>query len=382
MNFQIKKTDIFYIFLYLNVFCKGIGLNNSSKIYLLLICLGLLAVFLKMFSDKFTKKEIGIIAFMLLIGVGTFIFTKSPTFLLTSITLSGMKNINIDKTFKGMFKIRFITYIVMVGFSLLGVIPNKSVYMYRDNGFDIRYALGYGHPNTTQINLFIIIALYIYIRYEKLNVFDYLVLVASNIFIYSYTLSRTGFVCIFILIILAIYSKVGKKEKILLLKMPKIIFMFMLIFSILTAILYGKLDIINELNSIFNGRIAYSHYYWNQYGLSLLGNNLREDDNAIFDNGYLYIIIQFGVLCFGIIAWLLLKIFRNIRLENDTKKAIIVIPFLIYIFTESFAPNIFMNIILLFAAPLIFNDEENKVNDNEGDELRKKNEYYNFNANL
>ncbi|MBO5348488.1 MAG: hypothetical protein J6A89_01515 [Clostridia bacterium] len=364
MNLKIKKTDIFYIFLYINVFCKGIGLDNSSKIYLLLICFGIAAIFLKIANDKFTKREIIITTSIMLVGLGTFVCTKRPTFLLTCITLAGMKNINIDRTFKGMFIIRLTTFIVIISLSLLGIIDNEMISMYRNGGVDIRYSLGYGHPNTAQINLFIILALYIYIRFEKLNILDYAAIIGTNYFIYSYTLSRTGFICGLLLVGLTIYSKIRKKDE-LLVKFPKVIFLVMFSFSIVTAILYGHLEIMNKLDIIFNGRIGYSNYYWNVYGISLFGKNLIEDTNALFDNGYLFFMIQYGISCLGVIMYLFFKLFNNVKLTNNVKQAIIIIPFLIYILTESFAPNIFMNIIILLSAPLIFNKEEKECLKNE-----------------
>ena len=60
------------------------------------------------------------------------------------------------------------------------------------------------------------------------------------------------------------------------------------------------------------------------------------------------------IIGFLYLTMLYFKIFKKIKKDKDLRKAILTICFLIYIFTESFSPNIFMNIILLFVAETIF----------------------------
>lgn len=60
------------------------------------------------------------------------------------------------------------------------------------------------------------------------------------------------------------------------------------------------------------------------------------------------------IIGFLYLTMLYFKIFKKIKKDKDLRKTILTICFLIYIFTESFSPNIFMNIILLFVAETIF----------------------------
>lgn len=359
---RIQSKKLFLIFLYINVFCKAIGLSNDDKIYVVLLILGTAILALKIFNDKFSKKELLYLGIIILIGFGSFIIGGKTTLFLTCLCIAGMKSIDVDKTFKGMFIIRLFTFITIVTLSLLGILQNTEIYMWRDGGFDVRYALGFDHPNTLHLSLFILISLYIYCRYNKLNIIDYAILIGFNFFIFSFSNSRTGFIVTLLLIFITMLSR-NKHIKNQILKIPIYIYISLIIITFLTAYLYGKIPIMYNLDELFNGRIAYSHYYLDTYGLTLLGSNISVDTNALFDNGYLYMYTQFGIVGFLLISSWIFKICKSVKKTQNVKRAILIMCYLIYIFTESFTPNIFMNIILLFIADYIYNTKKEKLNE-------------------
>ena len=352
---KITNDVFFLIFLYLNVFCKGIGLDNNNNIYFILLIFGSICLLIKIISDKYTKKEVGKIAIFLLIGLFSFIFTRKVTLLITCICLSGMKNIMTDKIFKGMLNIRLLTFFSIILLSLLNIIDNLSIAMWRNGTLDVRYSLGFGHPNSLHLALFILISLYLYCKYEKIKFIEYIFLLALNLFIYKYSGSRTGFILSILLIVLTLLSE-NKKIKSILLKLPIPLLLSIVIFSFSTALLYNKIGLINKLNDILNGRIAYSNYYLTHYGLSLFGKNILNDKNALFDNGYIFLYIQYGIIGVLLILYILLAVCKKIKRDNDIKKNVLVIVYVIYGFTESFTPNIFMNIILLFYSDILFKE--------------------------
>lgn len=350
-----KSIYLFYVFILVNTFFKGIGLDNDSKLYLICLALASLALLFKILTDKYTKKEFIFIIVSMIIGLSTFIVTKRPTLLLTVLCLIGMKNVSVNDTFKKMYYVRFFTFFLVITLAFIGILDNTKIEMWRNGGNSIRYSLGYGHPNTLHMTFFILVALYIYNRYDKLKNIEYIVLIALNFFIYHFSVSRTGMIITLLLIVLTIVSKLKFKAiQNIIIKIPVIIFIALLLISFITGLLYEKVDIMDEVNKLFNGRVAYSNYYLETYGFSLFGHNIQNDRNALLDNGYLYMYIQFGIVGFLYLTMLYFKIFKKIKKDKDLRKAILTICFLIYIFTESFSPNIFMNIILLFVAETIF----------------------------
>ena len=348
---------LFYLFIYLNTFCKGIGLSNSSKAYMILLILGTIFLFIKIIGDKYTKKEL--MACFIILGIGflTFIVTHKVTLFLTCITLCGMKNIDLKKLLKNILLIRIISFIGITGLSLLKIIPNKRILMWRNGSFDIRYSLGFGHPNILQLSLFIIIALFLYLKGKKINFFQYMLLIFVSYFIYFYSQSRTGFVCTLGLIsIHFFFNKIVKKPNSKrLCNVSLIILVFLMAFSYATGVLYGSNSIITKLDYFFNGRIRYSNYYLTTYGFSLFGNGkVLTDSNAILDNGYILMFIQYGAIGTILVFGFLSRIIKSDFFKNDYNLFIISIFMFIYLFNESFTPNIFMNFILLFYSKVLF----------------------------
>lgn len=359
---RFTSNTFFLIFLYLNVICKGLGLDNNNIVYFILLILGSVCLFVKFISDKYTKSEMGKIIIFLLIGLLSFIFTKKVTLLVTCICLSGMKGIMIDKIFYSMLNLRFITFFLIVSLSFFNIIDNNSITMWRNGNLDVRYSLGFGHPNSLHLALFILISLYLYCRYEKFKLYDIIFLFTLNAFIYMYSGSRTGFVLSIILILLTLFSK-NQKIKSVLLKLPIPLLLTIVIFSFCTALLYNRIDFMYKLNTIFNGRIAYSNYYLTNYGFSLFGKNILNDKNALFDNGYIFLYIQYGLIGASLILYFILSICKKIKHDNDIRKTLLVIVYIIYGFTESFTPNIFMNIILLFYSEILFKKRSELIHD-------------------
>ena len=223
---KIKSKELFLAFLYINVFFKGIGMSNDDKIYLAFLVLGIFILFFKILSDKFKKNELLYFAVVLGIGLGTFIVGSKTTLLLSCMCIAGMKNIDVDKTFNDMYKIRLVTFISVVILALIGILENNQIYMWRNGGYDIRYTLGFGHPNTLHLTFFILASLYIYGRYEKLKLIDYLIVIFANCFVFSYSNTRTGFIVTMLLVIITFLSKI-KNLKNVIQKLPIFIFIGM-----------------------------------------------------------------------------------------------------------------------------------------------------------
>ena len=55
---RFTSNTFFLIFLYLNVTCKGMGLDNNNIVYFILLILGSVCLFVKFISDKYTKSDL------------------------------------------------------------------------------------------------------------------------------------------------------------------------------------------------------------------------------------------------------------------------------------------------------------------------------------
>lgn len=364
---KLTISQIYLVFVIANIFCKGIGLNNSSVVYKIIMIIGLTAVLLGIGSRRYTRKEISLSAGMLLSGLMTLLITKQYTFLITCITAIGIKGADVNRLMKKICSVRTVCFILIFGLAFLNVIDRDRMEIWRETALLSRYGMGYGHPNTLHLTLFIVLTLNFYINVKsksgrKKFLFATFIL---NIFVYMYSASRTGFlvICIFELLIMTEPFKVLKK---IVIKLPAVVFVSLMAFTFLTPVLKetGLLNLLNFLNevSFLNGRMDYTYLYLTRYGYSLFGyNNSLSETGLVLDNGYLRLLIETGIIGLLIWVYLNLNLMRKIWRCKDYRMAIVVTCFYIYIFAESFSSNIFMNYILFWGADELFNQKNNEV---------------------
>ena len=146
-------------------------------------------------------------------------------------------------------------------------------------------------------------------------------------------------------------------------KFPVIVFCTLLAVTFLTPIVMNS-GVLGG-GSLLNGRVEYTYSYLTRYGYSLFGfNSSLSETGLLLDNGYLRLLIETGII--GLLVWgyMNFKLMQRIARNNDTKMAVVVTCFYVYIFMESFSSNIFMNYILFWSADEIFNEDRRDVSVN------------------
>lgn len=352
-----------YMFIFINTIIKSIGITSDNLTYRTVFVLSLVFCMSKIFQDRFTLKELLVISLMLLIGIGNFFVTRAPGLILTISTLIILKNININRIFKDMMYIRLISFISLVFLSIIGIIPNKRMEMYRLGELNIRYSLGFPNPNSLHTAFFILTSLIIYNYFDSIKKRYYLLLMLFNYLIYLFSGSRTGFFATFVLIFLGILvSYKNKHINLLFLISTKYFFLFMISLSFIMGFFYDKSNVVmNILDRFLTGRLNYANYFLINFEFSLFGNQIGEDVTAFLDNGYIYMYVQYGIIGILFLSLLILLICSAIEEEKDVRKSILVLCFLLYFFTESFIANIYLNVILFFAVPVLFKNAKDKT---------------------
>ena len=353
---MVKKLDIgVYLFWIIISFMKGIGFSSANPIYVISYVIGILLTFIKIFNVSYRKSELKNICIIFFIGIINYITGKETTILFTAIAIATLKNTDIRKILKIMFLTRIIAFIIMLTLSISGIIPNNSTEFYREGaGFVNRITFGYSHPNLTQASFVLIVVLYVYNFYEKIDLKRIVILESLNYLLYQFTVSRSGF---FILSIFLIYVYLTKKIKTIHKNSKKLLnatLFFSILFSFIVAHLYGENSIINKLDVILTGRITYMSETVNNYQIPFFSTN--KYNNILFDNGYFDLIYNGGLLAF---AWYMYNQIKTNKIlaKNNLEKEIIVTFFLfIYCITESYYASIIMNISLVFFAFYIFSN--------------------------
>lgn len=355
---QNKDNFVLNIFFALLSLSKGFGLNNSNKFSIVIFLFGLIILIGKIINEKYTMKEIFLIMCLFIIGIIDLLLSKETTILFSAICISCLKKSNVKNIIKTLMLFRLISFLSMVILSSLGIIEMNKMLFYRNNTFVTRYSFGYSHPNLAHSTFAIIISMIIFLRYEKINLFELGIIEAVNILLYKFTLSRTGFIMItFFLIIILITKKFKKIGEILSNNINFVLFSCILI-SFLLAYLYDKLPFIYQINNVLTGRINYMNLVLTNYNIPLFSSN--DYGTITFDNGYFDLLYNCGLFAFVLYIFIQIKTNKIIKQKKLIKESIFIIFYLVYCIIESYYSSFIMNISLIFFSIYIFNENEER----------------------
>ena len=364
MRFNLDKNEfVVSIFFFLISLCKGLGLSNGSKIYLILYVLGLIIASLKIFRIKMSTNEFITVLIIICLGVLDYIFGSESTILFTGLSLFFLKNSNITNIIKMIFWGRIIGFALMILLPIMGIIDMNTLPFYRNGETIIRYCFGYTHPNLAHSSFVLITIMYTYLYFDKISLKNLVLFEILNIVLYNFTFSRTGFYICTLFLLLTLIMKKSKKAKDTVPKILNFVLITVLLLSISSAFLYGKVPIINKIDLELTGRIRYINYIINNYTLPLI--KITDYSNVIFDNGYFDLFYNGGVL--ATIWFIILQIKTNMFIKQKKlyKEGLVTLIFLIYSITESYYASSIMNVSLLFFCYIIYKNKSNQFNKGE-----------------
>lgn len=243
-------------------------------------------------------------------------FSENSVLIKALLIIIAAKGVKFNNIVKFDIKIKFIFIFLIIGLSITGVINNYI--LIRNNTNQLRYSLGFIHPNIFSSFFLTLCIEYIYLKYYKIKKIEYLLIIIIMFFVNLITDSRTCIYIVILLIILCIYFKnfSNKFERNKILK--NIIIYLTTIFSIISLILSKNFNIYNNnyinINNLFSGRIQQANKFINEYGLSLFGQKVqiisyrdaldKGIKAAILDNAYINMFTIYGVItliifCYG-----------------------------------------------------------------------------------
>lgn len=368
MLVESRKNLLIYVF-FLNIFiCKGFNLQSENIIYLGTYLLGLVLVFFKMITERYTISEIIKIVLIIALGCVVYIFSKNLTPLFFCINLCCLKNVNINKILKIMFYSTLITMIIMMILSISGIIPNEIYHINRNGILLSRYCFGYIHPNIAHMQFLILVLLYYYLYNNSKKIMMSFIILLLNFILYKYTGSRTACYLIVLFVIYQLFFSNNKIVDNIIKFFSKYSYISLFIFSFVAAYLYNNVGFVQKMDFIFTGRIWYCKRLLELYSIPLFG---RENYGPIlFDNSYFYLLFKCGLVFTLIYTFFMYKLVEYC-LKNDMKKELVFILFLnIFCITENVFLSVNFNFINLFFAKIIF-DDNIKIFKNKDGELNE-----------
>ena len=269
---------------------------------------------------------------ILFIGIISSLSGANKWMLELAILVIGLRGTDCDKILRSAYTGLISGCVIIILLGASGIISGNTVTRFGAT----RLSLGFYHPNILGMRFFQIIALHLYFQSQKrLRFIDAALAVLMGLFIHLTANSRTSTFLMFVLgaaaFAFALNTKKNAANAILTAGVIKSVLEWMTmtsflipLFAIFGSLTLGKLpQAVGNATTLWS-RFGQSRLYFDYYGLSWHGRALMNKDSAnaaynmfTLDNGYMYLLLGFGVLAFSVfIIGELLLVFRTYRSEK------------------------------------------------------------------
>ncbi|GEM_PF-404963 len=261
------------------------------------------------YNKKINKKAFFLLTLFFCIFCTITILTKDFYYAFTSlIVLSAMSSRNI--TYIQVIKVSYYTLLISASIVLfltvIGILPNT--YNIKD-GDTFRYSLGYYHSNVFPMILFFLFSWRIILK-NKISNLEVFLFLAGSFIAYKLCYSRSGIIGSMSLVGYVIYNNIHRNNRKNHFVSKKVIdfvrilekqsILLLSTFSLIMMVIAGKqYQLVYKLNLLFSGRFALAYLKMRNIGLHLINTINNEEYNYgdyVIDNGYLFIILRYGIL--------------------------------------------------------------------------------------
>ena len=328
----------------------------SYSYYDLDIVLNLLAiviwgsVFIIIFANSYTLRDF--LFSLVLFVLGVFIYKNSKSLIpfYTILFLIAAKGKKIESAVKAYFKGMFVSLLFIIGCYSAEIISTSIV----DGN-----SLGFINPNITSFFVTELILLYIFLRYRKISILDFLILIPIVILIGKITGCRTGSVLIFIILLVLFFIKVSRLFRFYICKYIFLGCIFILLFCILGLIFVNINDFFAKANELLSGRFSLAQVYVGIYGIHPFGVDIKDASeqgfgHLVLDMGYFSCLVQFGVVYFTVFIGMYFLLLQQKRKEKEFSSIILIFAVFLGLVSESHWIPIANNIITLLCVQILF----------------------------
>lgn len=337
-NKKIRLADVL-AYVYIIICLVSTGFNNTQitlptifqrLLTLLTITIGMFVLIEARYSLKFLIVYVPI----LLIGILSYIYTKTSIVLLIVLGIVILKDINIQNIILTFCIVRTITILLIIVSALFGIIRNNYVQVSKAGSYVVaRYCLGYDHPNQLAEALGTLLLGISVLFFNSKKISKGIALVLFSLLasiIYFLTSSRAFLMCSIFVVVIQFLSLINVTKVLRFIKKYSLLCIFIILFlglvlpftfknssGLLQTILY-------KVNSLMSSRLSFTSAVVQNYRITPLGNTfdfsllqLLYGDNYAIDNGYIILLYNFGYIVLAL--YLAVTIFlmkKTIKKEN------------------------------------------------------------------
>lgn len=343
---------------------KALGMDSSNNMYYLMFGISCMFLLYKYFVTGYTLKETALDVIFAAVGLICFAVSRDMTVMLLAMTVIGLKGCNFRDIINAAFYVRLALTSCMIIFSLLGIFDQGEALQVTTSFQDITvYSFGYSTPNNAYINMFLLVVLFLYVNYEKINLKYFAGTSIIAMLMYTFTNSRTGTLLFF-----AVWTLIFI-DKFLLARKARYVFFWLMSFSTLICAVfsYFATAMFNPnggywsiyINRIFSGRLNITHQYHEALSVSLLPRAKAVMDAhrgfGFIDNSYMSVYFHDGLLTALFLITIICIANRMLFKEHRYKELVFTAVFSVYAMMEEFPLNPIVNPFIMLIALVIYN---------------------------
>lgn len=368
-----------FLFYFLPMFLIETTFSPVNRWLRLFAYISLPLLFFKIYVlDHWKKKELFAITLLLVIELIVWRMTHYPDLLLIGPFIIGAKGVNFRDIISWYFYLTLILVMTMMILSLTRIIPNL---VYYSASRPTRYALGMLYPSVIAAHYFYLALAYCYLRFGKLNVIDYLLIISGDVICILLTNTKLDFLATLLIIpvmIIAQRAYFGKKWSSIIAAFWWMAIPISASIMIFLSYFYNPSNhLLRKIDSLLSGRLGLGRLAFKKYDLNLLGRTIIEHSFAgikgqrlnnsggglpqnyfYIDSSYMRMLLLWGLLAFIIVIVCL----TFIALRSTVRKTFILSAvILVASLSFMFEPHIIQIIYNPFLLALLSNSQFNSL---------------------
>lgn len=355
-RFSISLEEALYDVMFSLLLClKGVGLDEGSMLFRIGLAVAVVLFAAKILIGRYSVKELLVIVAGIVWGIFVFVHVGSFSIFIYALMVLGMKNVSVQRV----MKLGAVVWSVCFMFTVTAALffDRTGVLLVHEKlglGPVLRESLGYSHPNVLHVTYIVLMAFVLYACDRKSVWKTIALLLIGDFLVFMYSMSYTGLLISFGMIVVYLYFTYRKKlsigERILITS----ILPLCVIASVLPIVLNSHGKIYQVLNLALNNRVWAIKVFFDQYEVTLWGQKIIWDGYSL-DNSYIYALAWYGILFVMVVVFLYWQMIRQYLKEERRKELAIVITFLIAGLTEQFLFNASIkNITFVFVGEVLF----------------------------
>lgn len=342
---------------------KALGMDSSNSLYYVMFGIACIMLLFKYCVTQYTVRQIALDVLLGCIGIVCFVISHDMTVLLLAMTVAGLKDCDFRDLACTAFYVRLAITSLMVVASFLGIFDQGETAQTTTSFQDITvYNFGYSTANNAYINIFVLMALFLYIRYDRINWKYFLGTSVIAMLMYTFTNSRTGTILFF-----AVWFFIFCEKFLLARRGRYVFFMLMSASTLICAVFsYAATSMFNPdggywseyINRIFSGRLNITHKYHEALSVSLIPRTSAVMDAhrgfGFIDNSYMSVYFHDGLIVALIVLAIICISNHRLFKKHCYKELVFIASFSVYAMMEEFPLNPVVNPFIMLTAIVVY----------------------------